>query len=98
LPLDPRLAGSNQAEDNGFLKSVARLPSEGKYSDRSHAVTFYGMLKILVEHERDTSYSKFAAISLQVSPASLLGVSAGSCNTAQMDESGMIRSQMWTYN
>jgi hypothetical protein len=33
VPLDPRFAGSNPAEDDGFLrviKSVARLPSEGK--------------------------------------------------------------------
>jgi hypothetical protein len=33
LPLDSRFAGSNPAEDDGFLrviKSVARLPSEGK--------------------------------------------------------------------
>jgi hypothetical protein len=33
LPLDPKFVGSNLAEDDGFLrviKSVARLPSEGK--------------------------------------------------------------------
>jgi hypothetical protein len=34
LLLDPRFAGSNPADDDGFLrvikKSVARLPSEGK--------------------------------------------------------------------
>jgi hypothetical protein len=33
LPLDPRFAGSQTAKDDGFLrviKSVARLPSEGK--------------------------------------------------------------------
>jgi hypothetical protein len=38
------------------------------------------------------------AISLQVSPASLLGVSVGYCSTALVDESGMIRTQMGTHN
>jgi hypothetical protein len=40
LPLDPRFAGSNPAEDDGFLrvyKSVARLPSEGKFVHRQQA-------------------------------------------------------------
>jgi hypothetical protein len=38
------------------------------------------------------------AIYLQVSPASLLKVSAGNCHTALMDESGMIISQKETNN
>jgi hypothetical protein len=40
-PLVPEFAGSNPAEAFGFLrakKSSARLPSEGKYSRRSHVV------------------------------------------------------------
>jgi hypothetical protein len=34
LPLEPRFAGSNPAEDDGLLKTIqisARLHSEGKY-------------------------------------------------------------------
>ena len=40
-PLLPKVAGSNPAEAVGFLrakKSLARLPSEGKESGRSHVV------------------------------------------------------------
>jgi hypothetical protein len=31
MPLDPRSVGSNPAKGNGDKKSIARLPSEGKY-------------------------------------------------------------------
>jgi hypothetical protein len=40
------------------------------------------MLKIAAEYERDTSSAKFMAISCQVSPASLAGVSTGYCQRA----------------
>jgi hypothetical protein len=39
-----------------------------------------------------------AAISLQVSPASLLGVSEGNCKRALVDESEMFRNQIGTHN
>jgi hypothetical protein len=51
------------------------------------------MLKNSPEYERDTSSEKFTAISRQVPPASLLGVSAGYCQRALVDESGMFRTQ-----
>jgi hypothetical protein len=63
--LDTRFEGSNPAEDDGFLislKSVARLPSEGKYSYRPHAIIYYGLLKNPAKYERDNSSAKFTAI------------------------------------
>jgi hypothetical protein len=46
----------------------------------------------------DTTYRKIHAISRQEFPALQLGVSAGICQRALLDESGMIRSHMWTHN
>jgi hypothetical protein len=45
--------------------------------------------------KRDTSSAKFTAVSRQVSLALLLNVSAGYCQRALVEESGMIRGQMW---
>jgi hypothetical protein len=55
---------------------------------------FYGMIKIPAIHDKDTSLAKFRAISGQVFPASLLGVSTDYCQRALVDESGMTVSQM----
>jgi hypothetical protein len=52
------------------------------------------MLKNPVENERNISSAKFAAISCQDSPESLIGTSVGICQRALVDESGMIRTQM----
>jgi hypothetical protein len=52
------------------------------------------MLKIPAEYDSDTSSAKFTDISHQISPASLLDVWAGYCQTALVSESGMIRTQM----
>jgi hypothetical protein len=55
LVTGPRFAGSNPAEDDGFLsviKTVARLPSERKQSRRSHVVDLRH-LKEPYKHERD---------------------------------------------
>jgi hypothetical protein len=56
------------------------------------------MLKNAVEQDRDTSSAKFKAISPQDLPASLLGMSAGYCQRALVDESGMFRTQMGTHS
>jgi len=56
------------------------------------------MLKIPAEYERDTSPAKLTAFLAKFLPASLLGVSAGICQRALVDESGMIRTQMGTHN
>jgi hypothetical protein len=57
-------------------KSVARFPSEGKESLRSD-VRFYGMLKNPKSMKIYTLYAELKAISLEISPASILRVSAG---------------------
>jgi hypothetical protein len=56
------------------------------------------MLKNSAEYERDTSSAKFTAISSQVSPDSVLGVLAGTCQKALVDETEIIRTQMGTHN
>jgi hypothetical protein len=48
--------------------------------------------------KRQTSWAKFTIISRQVSPALLPDVSAGYCQKALVDKSGMIRAQMRTHN
>jgi hypothetical protein len=52
------------------------------------------MLKNPAQYESDTSWTKFTVISRQVSPVSALGVSAGYCQRAMLDELGVIRTQM----
>jgi hypothetical protein len=51
-----------------------------------------------VECDKNTSLEELTDISRQVSPASLLGVFAGICQRALVDESGKIRTQMGTHN
>jgi hypothetical protein len=63
-----------------------------------HFVRCYGMLNNCTSLKTDTSSSIFAAISRQVSPTSQLGISAGNCRRALVDESGVIRTQMRTHN
>jgi hypothetical protein len=48
-------------------------------------------------YDRDTSLAKLTHTSGQVSPDSLLGVSAGICQRALVYESKMIRTQMGTH-
>jgi hypothetical protein len=56
------------------------------------------MLKIPVEYDRDASSTKLTDISRQVPLCFAIGVSAGICQRALVDESGMIRTQMVTHN
>jgi hypothetical protein len=56
------------------------------------------MLENSTGRKRDHSSAKFTAISRQVSPASPPDVSAGNCQRALVDESGIIRTQMNTHN
>jgi hypothetical protein len=55
LATGPKVQGFKPVEDDGFL--------------RPHMVGFNGMLKCPAEYERDTSTTKFTAISRQVSPS-----------------------------
>jgi hypothetical protein len=54
------------------------------------------MLKALTSMKIAISQAIFTANFRQVSPATLLGVSAGNCQTALVDESGMIITQIRT--
>jgi hypothetical protein len=56
------------------------------------------MLKNPAEYERDISSAKFTTNSQHISPNRLLGVSAGHSQGALVNEMGMIRSQMGSYN
>jgi hypothetical protein len=56
------------------------------------------MLKNPAEYGRDTASAKIHSICHQVSPASIPGMSAGCCQNALVDESGMIRTQMGKHN
>jgi hypothetical protein len=55
------------------------------------------MLKNLTSMEDIIRRQNSEAISCQVSPASLLSVSAGNCQSAQVDKSGIIRNKMVTH-
>jgi hypothetical protein len=79
LPLDSRIATSNPAVDNGLLRASVPCPKiYGVFKNTS-------MKKILCRQNS-------AAISRQVPPVSLpvVDISAGNCQTALVDESGMI--------
>jgi hypothetical protein len=53
------------------------------------------MLKIPAEYH--ISFAKFMDISCKL-PASLLGVPVGVCQTALLDKSGIVRTQIGTHN
>jgi hypothetical protein len=55
------------------------------------------MLKKPTIMKRDTSWAKFTAISRQVAPALLVGISAGYCRRVLVGLSGMIIPQMGMY-
>jgi hypothetical protein len=80
---DPRFEGSNPADDDGF--KVNKNPLHNFLQRRSEAVC-----PMFTAAE----YEKFTAIFRQDSPASIPGVSAGSFQTALVDESGIIITQM----
>jgi hypothetical protein len=56
------------------------------------------MLKNPAEYAIAISSGKFVAISRQVSPDWLIGVSTGTFQRTMMDESGMLGTQMGTVN
>jgi hypothetical protein len=72
---------------------------EGKLSHWPHVIKFSWHVKKPEKYERDSTLpAKFATISCQVSPDLLLRVSAGTCQKALVDESGIIRTQMGMHN
>jgi hypothetical protein len=100
--LDPSFAGSNPAEDNRILKakevrSTTSFGGEVKPSASCREISQSfkeprGVLKrYIVGKSVGTFFAKFF-------PSSLLGVSAGVCQRALVDESGTIRTQMGAQN
>jgi hypothetical protein len=99
--LDPGFTGSNLAKNDGFLRAM-----------KTSSMTFFGRkVKLLVPCCKIYSMLKNAmsmkvilhrqnslAVFCQVSPASVLDVSAGNCQRGLVDESGMIRKQMGMCN
>jgi hypothetical protein len=67
------------------IHSAIHLRAEVKPSVQCRKIL--GMLKIPAENEGDTLSAKFTTISRQVSPASLVRVSAGNCQRALRHES-----------
>jgi hypothetical protein len=97
--LEPRSAGSDGAEDNGFLRmikicSTTSFGWEVKLSVPCRKTYF--MLKNLTSMKEILRRQNSAAISCQVSPASLLDVSADNLQRALVEESGMIKNNMGT--
>jgi hypothetical protein len=81
LPLHPRFAGSNVDEDDGLLREIKIC----------NMTSYGGEVKPLAELLIVKIQWPFLA---QFLPDSLLGASAGNCQRALVNESGMIRTQM----
>jgi hypothetical protein len=63
--LEPRFAGSNLAEDDGFLRAIkvrSTTPFGGEVKPSVSYRKVYGVLKNPVEYERDTPSAKFTSI------------------------------------
>jgi hypothetical protein len=70
LPLDPRFAGSNPSDDNGYLPAVKILSTTFFGREVKPLVSYrkiYDMLKNPAEYDRDTSPAKLTDISRQIS-------------------------------
>jgi hypothetical protein len=98
LPFDQRFAGSNPAEDDRSLRAIkirhtASFRGEVKLSLQSLKILQH--VKDPYEYENDTSKAKFSDQFCKVSPASLLDVSAGNCQTTLVDESEVTREIEW---
>jgi hypothetical protein len=101
LPLDPRFAGSNLAEDDGFSRVIKICNTiffevEVKLSVPCRKI--YDMLKDTMSMKMILHRQNSVAISCQVFPAFLLDVSTGNLQTDLVDESEMIRNQIGTHN
>jgi hypothetical protein len=101
LLLDPRVVGSNQAEDDRFLRAIkirSATSFGGEVKPSVPCRKMYGMLKNPTSMKKTLHRQNSAIISSQVSPASLLGVSTGNSQRAVVDKSGIIRNQMETHS
>jgi hypothetical protein len=98
LPLDPRFTGSNLAKDDGFVRTT-KICSMTSFREKVKPSVPCSKILQWVKEPYDHKRRYFTdKISHQVSPASLLEVSAGNCQRALVDESGMTRIQMGKHN
>jgi hypothetical protein len=100
--LDPSFAGSNPAEDNRLLKAIevrstTSFGEEVKSSASCREISqpFKEPRGVLKRYNVGKSLGTFF---VKFFPSSLLGVSAGVCQRALVDESGKIRTQMEAQN
>jgi hypothetical protein len=92
LPLDPRFSSSNPVENNRYLRTI-KIHSTiyiGEEVNSSVPCRIYGTLKIPPSMKDILLRQNSADISRQVSPVSLLVVSAGNFQIVAVDESEMI--------
>jgi hypothetical protein len=92
--------GSNPAEGSGFLMALkvhnmTSFRGEVKPSVPCHKILWH--VKEPDRYEKTYFVGKIPAISRQVYPASLPHISAGYCQTALVDESGISRTKMGTH-
>jgi hypothetical protein len=79
LPLDPRFAGSHPVKDDEFLRAI-KIRSTTSFGGEVKPSVPCKFLRHVTEsyrYERRYFVEKFTAISRQVVPALLIGVSAG---------------------
>jgi hypothetical protein len=102
LPLDPRFAGSIQAEDHGFLRAIKIR----------RTTSFVGEVKLSVICRKILRHVKYSYSMKEIGYTCWKNVrpflakfillhyhmSAGYCQRALVDESGIIRTQMGTHN
>jgi hypothetical protein len=69
LLLGQRFAGSNLAEDDGFLREIRNMTSfRGEVKPSAPCRNIYGILKNTAEYDRDTSPAKLTDIYRQRLP------------------------------
>jgi hypothetical protein len=92
LPLDPRFAGSNAAESDGFFRSIKVLSTTslgGEVKPSAPCRKILPHVNDPLRYDRQNS----SVISRPISLASLLGISE---QRTLVDESHMIRTEMGT--
>jgi hypothetical protein len=97
LLLDPRFAGSNSTDDDGFLMATKIRSTTSVGGEIKTLVPCRKMLRHVKEPYsiKETLYRQNSfTISRQVSPASILEVSAGNCQRALVDDLRMTRTQI----
>jgi hypothetical protein len=97
MALNPRFAGSNPADSDGFLTAIkirSTTSFGGEVKPLPHVVIFYGILNIPIGMSEILTGKIQRPFLGQFLPASLLDVSAATRAENSFYESGMIRTHM----